>query len=97
VIPASRRSHLRGDFAFEFLAFARFLGTLGVAAELQVHEAICSAIADQRDSQSLVFSISSGLWPSDLAMVLSKCVEMAAVTLCQWMDESGVHPSTSVA
>ena len=90
VIPADRRSHLRDEFAFEFLAFARFLGSLSAGAELQVHDAIASAIADQRDSKTFVFSISSGLWPSDLDPVLSCCVEKVAVTLCQWLDESPV-------
>jgi hypothetical protein len=88
VIPADRRSHLRDEFAFEFLAFARFLGSLSAGAELQVHDAIASAIADQLDSKTLVFSISSGLWPSDLDPVLSCCVEKVAVTLCQWLEES---------
>jgi hypothetical protein len=88
VIPAHRRAHLRSEFAFEFLAFASFLGSLSAGAELQVHDAIASAIADQSDSTTLVFSISSGLLPSDLDPVLSCCVEKVAVTLCQWLDES---------
>jgi|SRR5271157_4457484 len=87
-IPAGRRSRLRDDFAFEFLAFARFLGSISAGAELQVHDAIASAIADQRESKAFVFSISSGLWPSDLDHVLSRCVEKVAVTLCQWLDRS---------
>jgi len=88
VIPADRRPRLRADFAFEFLAFARFLGALSAGAELQVHDAIASAIADQRDSNAFVFSISTGLWPSDHDAVLSCCVEKVAVALCQWLDES---------
>ena len=88
VVPADRRSHLRDEFAFEFLAYAHFLGSLSAGAELQVHEAITSALADLRDSKTLVFSISSGLWPSDCDAVLSCCVERVAVTLCQWLGES---------
>jgi hypothetical protein len=88
VIPAERRKCLRDEFAFEFLAFARFLAALNAGAELQVHDAIASAIADQRGSNSLVFSISSGLWPSDHDAVLSCCVETVAVALCQWLVES---------
>jgi hypothetical protein len=103
VIPASRRPHLRDDFAFEFLAFARFLGALNCEAEFQVHDAVASAIADQRDSNAFVFSISSGLWPSDLDPVLSHFVEKVAVTLCHWLDASSVsgrradHGSISAA
>jgi hypothetical protein len=88
VIPADRRSHLRDEFAFEFLAYARFLGSLSAGVELQVHDAVASAIADQRDGKTLVFSMSSGLWPSDCDAVLSCCTERIAVTLCQWLDES---------
>jgi hypothetical protein len=88
VIPADRRSHLRDEFAFEFLTFARFLVSLGAGAELQVHDAIASVIADPCKSHALVFSISSGLWLSDLDHVLSRCVEKVAVTLCQWLDQS---------
>jgi hypothetical protein len=87
VIPTDRRSHLRDEFAFEFLTYARFLGSLSAGAELQVHDAITSAIAHQRDFTTLVFSISSGLWPSDCDVVLSCCTEKIAVTICQWLDE----------
>jgi hypothetical protein len=90
VIPAGRRPHIREDFAFEFLAFAGFLGSLSGAAVLHVQGAMAEAIADQRESRDLVFSISSGLWPSDLDHVLSLCVERVAVTLCQWLDKSEV-------
>ena len=87
VIPAERRTHLRDEFAFEFLAFARFLGSLSPGADLKVHDALASAIADRRRSEGFILSISSGLWPSDLDIVLSACVEKVAVTLCQWIDE----------
>ena len=88
VLPADRRSHLRDEFAFEFLAYAGFLGSLGAGAELHVHDAVASAIADQHDSKTLIFSISSGLWPNDCDAVLSCCAEKIAVTLCQWLDKS---------
>jgi hypothetical protein len=86
VVPADRRARLRSEFAFEFLAFARFLGTLSLEAEFQVHEAIHAAVAEG-GSNSLVFSISSGLWPHDLDPVLSLCVEKIAATLCQWLED----------
>jgi hypothetical protein len=93
VIPAIRRSHLRDEFAFEFLAYARFLGSLSAGAELQVHDAIAAAISDPRDSKTLIFSISSGLWPNDCDAVLSCCVEKIAVTLCQWLGKSPASAS----
>lgn len=88
VIPAERRAHLRPEFAFEFLAFARFLNSVDAGAELQVHDAIAAAITSSSDSDTLVFSISSGLWPGDLDHVLSQCVEKVAVALCDWMREA---------
>jgi len=91
VIPAHRLSRLRDEFAFEFLAYARFLGSLSAGAELQVHDAIASAIAEPHDSNTLVFSISSALWPSDCDAVLSCCVEKIAVTLCQWLGKSSLR------
>jgi hypothetical protein len=87
VLPAQRRSRLRPEFAFEFLSFARFLGSVDAGAELHVHDAITAAIAETRDSDSLVFSIGSGLWPSDRDHVLSECVEKIAVTLLEWLGE----------
>jgi hypothetical protein len=84
-IPSRRRSRLRDEFAFEFLAYAHFLGALSAGAELQVQEGIAAAVAGQGEAETFVFSISSGLWPSDLDPVLSRCVEKVAVTLCQWL------------
>lgn len=88
VIPARHRAQLRDEFAFEFLAFARFLGSLNASAELQVHDAVAAAVVDQPADTALVFSISSGLWPSELDPVLSRCVERVATALCKWLDES---------
>jgi hypothetical protein len=93
VVPANRRSRLRDEFAFEFLAFVRFLGTLSAGAELQLHDAIASVVAEQHNSRNLVFSISSVIWPGDLDRALSCCVEKIAVTLCRWLDESSGNAS----
>ena len=87
VLPARLRPQLRTDFPFEFLSFARFLGAIGAGCELQVHDAIAAAIADAGEEDSLVFSIGSGLWPSDRELVLSECVEAIAVTLLEWLEE----------
>jgi hypothetical protein len=95
VVPANRRSRLRDEFAFEFLSFVRFLGTLSAGAELQVHDAIASVLADRHNSRDLVFSISSVIWPGDLDRALSCCVEKIAVTLCRCLDER--HRQTSPA
>lgn len=90
VVPGGDRSPLREDFAFEFLAFARFLGSLSGGAELRVHEAVTAALADRQDDSATVFSISSALWPGELDPGLSCCVEKIALTLCQWLGERPV-------
>jgi hypothetical protein len=86
VIPPERRVHLRPEFAFELLAFARFLATIEAGAELQIHEVIEAAIKAAGASETVVFSISSGIWPHDLEPVVSRCVEKLAVAMCRWME-----------
>jgi len=94
VVPAELRSSLRPDFAFEFLAFARFLGAVSESAAMTVHDRIASAIEESFDSDSLVFSIGTGLWESDRDHILSQCVETIAVSLLQWIAERCEQPST---
>jgi len=89
VIPPGRRACLRPDFAFEFLSFARFLGAAGAGAELQIHDGVAAGITAAAGSDTLVFSVSSGLWPHDLEHVLSRCVEKVAVAMCQWLQGPG--------
>src|ERR1017187_7189266 len=84
VIPSEWRSRLRPEFAFEFLAFAGFLGCLGSGAELEVSEAVTMALAEAPATDSLVFSLSTGLWASDDDHVLSRCVEQTAIALLRW-------------
>ncbi len=92
VIPADRRAHLREEFTFEFLSFARFLGTLSAGAELQVHEGITAALASESGPTTCVFSISSGLLSDDLDLVVSHCAEKVASTLCCWLTHSEAPP-----
>ena len=86
IIPAERRSSLRPDFAFELVAFASFLGSVGRGADLAISEGIESALAETSDSDSLVFSIGTGLWANDLDLVLSRCVEKIAVAMLDWLQ-----------
>jgi len=85
IVPADRRRRLRAEFAFEFLAFAGFLGSLGTGAELEVGERLEAALAEAPRSDSLVFSISTGLWDRDLGCVLSRCVEQATIAALHWL------------
>ena len=90
VIPGARRAQLREEFAFEFLAFTRFLGSVTEGDELQVHEAMTAAIAGEPGSIDCVFSISSGLLSDDNDIMLSRCAEKVAVTLFRWLADSPI-------
>jgi len=85
VIPPELRARLRPDFAFEFVAFARFLGALSEGGALAVHDLMAAATQGTPFSEALVFSISTGLWTSDLDYVLSGCVERIALSMLEWV------------
>ena len=87
VIPAERRSRLRPEFAFEFVAFASFLGCIDACADLSIHDWMAGAIAETDPADALVFSISTGLWTIDLDHVLSRCVERIAVAMLLWLRD----------
>ena len=87
VIPPKLRARLRSDFAFEFVAFARFLGALSEGGALTVHDLMAAAMQAAPFSEALVFSISTGLWTSDLDYVLSDCVERIALSMLEWVAE----------
>ena len=91
IIPGDRRARVREEFAFEFLSFARFLGSISAGAELQVHEAITAALVNEPPSTDCIFSISSGVLSADLDLLVSRCAERIAVTLCCWMADSEVQ------
>lgn len=85
VVPVHRRPLLRADFGFEVLAFAAFLRAIPPGAELAIHEGITAAINDADAAASVVFSISTGLWPSDCDLVLSRCTENVAMATMDWL------------
>jgi hypothetical protein len=87
VIPAELRPRLRPEFAFEFLAFASFLGAISESTAIDVQERIAAAIEESSAENSLVFSLCTGLWPSDRDPVLSRCIETIAMGLLPWMAE----------
>ena len=89
VVPAEYRSRLRPEFAFEFLAFASFLGAVSESAAITVQDRIAAAIEESSAADSLVFSLCTGLWPSDRDPVLSQCIETIAMSLLPWLAE---HP-----
>jgi hypothetical protein len=87
VVPPELRARIRPDFAFEFVAFARFLGALSEEGALTVHDLMAAAIRESPSSEALVFCVSTGLWTSDLDHVLSCCVEKIALSMLEWVAE----------
>jgi hypothetical protein len=92
VVPAELRAGLRPDFAFEFLAFGRFLGAISEAAAMTVHDRMADAIEETSGSDSLVFAVGTGLWASDRDHVLSQCIETIAVSLLQTSSRAPLGP-----
>jgi hypothetical protein len=58
--------------------------------ECEVSEAIAAALAEAPVSDSLVFSITTGLWSCDLDYVLSRCVEQTAMAVLRWLGRFSV-------
>jgi hypothetical protein len=87
VIPPEVLARLRPDFAFEFVAFAQFLGALSEGSALTVHDLMTAAIREAQSSEALVFSISTGLWTSDQDHILSCCVEKIALSMLEWVAD----------
>ncbi len=84
VVPAHRRSRLRPEFAFEFLAFASFLGSVAGETDLEIHNHLEAALAETTPSDSLVFSIGTGLWDGEADHMLSRAVEKLAIAMLHW-------------
>ncbi len=87
VIPAALRARLRPEFAFEFLAFASFLGAVSESAAITVQDRIAAAMEETSPTDSLVFSLCTGLWPSDNDPALSQCIETIAMSLLPWLAD----------
>jgi len=87
IVPAAVRPFLRPDFAFELVSFASFLGSVCGNANLAIIEGITTALGETPPSDSLVFSICTGLWESELDYALSRCVEKIAVAMLDWLEK----------
>jgi len=87
VVPSARRSRLRPEFPFEFLAFTSFLRSTSEEAAQELHERMTAALAESAHGDSLVFSITTGLWVSDQDYILSRCAEMVAMALLEWTGD----------
>ena len=87
VIPNQRLARIRPDFAFEFLAFLRFLGGhASIGSELTIHDYIQNTLDTDRES-SLIFSINIGSIVPEVDIVLSRHIERLSMSMLQWLSE----------
>ncbi|MEO8371495.1 MAG: hypothetical protein ABI806_20070, partial [Candidatus Solibacter sp.] len=81
VIPGGLRARLRPEFAFEFLAFACFLGAIAEEDAHGLQERIGAALGETEREDSLVFSLGTGKCSMDGDLQLSQCVETVALAM----------------
>lgn len=87
VIPKQRLARVRPDFAFEFLAYLRFLGGhSSFGSELTIHDCIQNTLETDKES-SLIFSINIGVIVPEVDIVLSKHIERLSMSMLQWLSE----------
>jgi hypothetical protein len=56
---------------------------------MEVHEGIAAALAETSACDSIVFSLSTGLWAGDLDGVLSRSIEQITFAVLQWLRNPG--------
>jgi hypothetical protein len=85
VIPAHRRSRLRNDFAFGYVAHLSFLGGLITPdSELAIYEYIENTLRTQPPS-TLVFTVEAARLCPDVSIALSAFVEQLSAAMLHWL------------
>ena len=89
VVPGQRVKKLRPEFAFEFLAFLKFLeGAQNLGSELIIHDHIERVLKETDESRTLVFSIETRFVQSELHSVISAHVGKLTMSMVAWMLEN---------
>ena len=84
-VPAHRKANLRGEFAFEFVSFLRFIGALHQPdSELALIDYIDNVLRTEASS-STVFAIEAAPTGPDVGIVLSTHIELLSVAMLQWL------------
>lgn len=85
VIPAARRTHLRTDFAFEFVTFLSFLGGLTKAgSEPTIHDYIDNVLRTEA-SCTQIFAVETAHVSPDISIVLSSYFEHLPLAMVDWL------------
>lgn len=86
VIPHHRVPRIRPDFAFEFVAFLRFVRAAEAGSELLIHDYVEHTLQEVAGGSSLIFSI-DGAVPPEMNLALSVHVERLSMCMLQWLSE----------
>ena len=96
VVPAQRRSKIRPELAFEFVAFLRFLeGPESVGAEMAIHDYIERVLREAGERESLIFSIETRSVEPEVRILISQQAERLAMSMIAWMAEKDVRRSAA--
>ncbi len=89
VLPQTRRASLRGEFAFEFTGFLRFLeGPVSTGAELEIHDSIVRILEEEKEN-SVVFVMGMVPCASATSVVVSEQAEKLATSIVRWLEQRG--------
>ena len=93
VIPGARIKKLRPEFAFEFVAFLRFLeGPESLGSELALHDYIEKILSTARGSKTIVFSIERRFGGQEIHVAMSRHVGKLIMSMIAWIDEKDSLP-----
>ena len=88
IVPAQRRHLVRGDLAFEFVSYLRFLeGQVGAGAEMAIHDHIEQHLSGADRLKTLVFSVESRFVEDETRIALCEQADRLAVSLIASMAE----------
>jgi hypothetical protein len=87
VLPEARRRSLRPEMAFHFTSYATMLHALPAAAELEVHDGIEHAFAEQVNG-NMAFAIQPERLPCELAIDMAAMIECLCSSMLDWTSRA---------
>ena len=95
-IPAQRRTRIRPELAFEFVAFLGFLkGLENPGSEMAIHDYVQRVLGEAGEPRDLVFSIETRFFVPESRMLISEQAARLAMSMIAWMAEKDAHPGAS--
>ena len=89
VVPAERRARLRGEFAFEFTAFLRFLeGPASHGAEFAFHDGLERLLREAPSAAMIVISVETRFTSPDEHLLTAQAGERLIMSMVAWAAEA---------